>query len=43
MTKYKEIKIDIKVSPEVIINEMLKQMLEHDNNKQEINDESKQQ
>lgn len=36
MTKYKEIKIDVKVSPEIIINEMLKNMYE--NNKKPEND-----
>jgi hypothetical protein len=38
MTKYKEIKIDVKVAPEVIINEMLKKMTEQ-NKKQ--NDDNK--
>lgn len=35
MTKYKEIKIDVKVSPEIIINEMLKKMCENNNKNQE--------
>jgi hypothetical protein len=41
MTKYKEITIDVKVSPEVIINEALKRMLQTHEETQEQNIEEK--